>query len=138
VLLPASIRRSPARVASPARPGGPVVATVDPVVPGGVAGREPVLRRAEPLVEAVLARHGDRLRGAPAEAPVHPRTSRAQLREHLTGAARFLYVGHVTAGAYALGTGLHLTDGPEAAGRAPLVDGVHRPLLASDIALDGW
>lgn len=138
VLLPASIRRSPARVPSPVRPGGPVVATVDPVVPGGVAGLEPVLRRAEPLVEAVLARHGDRLRGAPAEAPVRPRTSRTQLREHLADAARYLYVGHVTAGAYALGTGLHLTDGPEAAGRAPLVDGVHRPLLAADIALDGW
>ncbi|MFC6506960.1 hypothetical protein ACFQBY_00635 [Promicromonospora citrea] len=69
VLLPASIRRSPARVPSPVRPGGPVVATVDPVVPGGVAGLEPVLRRAEPLVEAVLARHGDRLR---AHRPRHP------------------------------------------------------------------
>ncbi|MCP2267238.1 CHAT domain-containing protein [Promicromonospora thailandica] len=138
LLLPASVRGSRTRTPAPHRPGGPVVAAVSPVVPGAVASLEPVMRTSEPLVEAMLAGLGDRLRGTPAEGPVRSHLDRERLRELLADAARFLYVGHVSAGTYALGTSLHLTDGPEARGRAPLVSGVHRPLLAADVALDGW
>jgi len=135
-LLPASVRGSAARLVTPPRPGGTVVATVNPVVPGEIDGLGPVTRRSEPLLESMLAALGDRLRG-PAEGPVRSHVNREQLREMLATAARYLYVGHARSGAYALATSLHLTDGPEAQGRAPLVGGLHRPLTAADIALDG-
>ncbi|MGO1770424.1 MAG: CHAT domain-containing protein [Microbacterium sp.] len=133
-LLPASIRNSAGREASVWRPGAPVVAVVDPPVPGRIPGLGRVLRAEEPIVEDALSALGDRLVGAPREA-----VSRAQLRERLSGAARLVYVGHVTSGAYGLDTRMHLTDGPEASGRADVVAGVHRPLAAGDVALDdGW
>ncbi|MEL7975154.1 CHAT domain-containing protein [Isoptericola sp. F-RaC21] len=138
MLLPASVRNAPTRAVTPPRPAGPVVATVNPVVPGAIDGFGPVTRRSEPLVERMLAGLGDRLRVTTPEAPVRSLVNRDQLRTLLADAGRFLYVGHVTQGAHALGTSLHLTDGPEAHGRATLVGGTHRPLLASDVALDGW
>lgn len=138
MLLPASVRNARSRTLTPPRPGGPVVATVNPVVPGDLDGLGPVTRRSEPLVERMLAGLGDRLRGSAPGAPVRSLVNREQLRTLLADAARFLYVGHVTDGAYALATALHLTDGPEARGRAALLSGTHRPLLAADIALGGW
>lgn len=133
-LLPASVRNSPRRVAAPERPGGSVVAAVNPVVPGGLPGLGSVLREREPVVEAALCAHGDRVVGG-----LRPHLSREALREGLAAAGRLLYVGHVTTGAYGLDTSLHLTDGPESSGRAELLAGVHRPLTAADIALgDRW
>src|SRR5690606_22613251 len=129
-LLPASVRNSPRRVAAPERPGGSVVAAVNPVVPGGLPGLGSVLREREPVVEAALCAHGDRVVGG-----LRPPLSREALLEGLAAAGRLLYVGHVTTGAYGLDTSLHLTDGPESSGRAELVAGVHRPLTAADIAL---
>lgn len=138
LLLPASIRGSSARTATPPRPGGPVVATVNPVVPGDLPGLGPVTRSSEPLLESMLAGLGERLHGTSPTGPVRSLVSRDQLRGLLADAARYLYVGHVSDGSYGLATSLHLSDGPESRGRAPLVGGTHRPLLAADIALDGW
>ncbi|MGO1256177.1 CHAT domain-containing protein [Microbacterium gubbeenense] len=133
-LLPASVRNSRRRAASPDRPNGSVVAAVNPVVPGRIPGLGSVLREHEPIVEESLATLGDRLRGS-----VRPHLSRAQLRDALGEAGRLLYVGHVTGGGYGLDTRLHLTDGPEGAGRAEVIAGQHRPLTAADIAFDdGW
>lgn len=129
-LLPASVRNSPRRRASDWDAAAAVVATVDPEVPGRLPGLGPVLRAEEPIVAEALDGLGARRVGAPREA-----VSRGQLRERLRGAGRWLYVGHVTSGAYGLDTRLHLTDGPEARGRAELVSGLHRPLTAGDIAL---
>lgn len=101
---------------------------------GGLPGLGSVLREREPVVEAALCAHGDRVVGG-----LRPHLSREALREGLAAAGRLLYVGHVTTGAYGLDTRLHLTDGPESSGRAELVAGVHRPLTAADIALgDRW
>jgi len=133
-LLPASVRNSRHRLIAPERPGAPVVAAVNPVVPGRIPGLGSVLRDDEPIVDAALASLGDRLRGS-----VRVHLSRAQLREALDGAGRLVYVGHVTGGAFGLDTRLHLTDGPEAQGRASVIAGQHRPLTAFDIAFDdGW
>ncbi|MFC7877009.1 CHAT domain-containing protein [Isoptericola sp. NPDC057391] len=138
MLLPASVRNARSRTVTPPRPGGPVVATVNPVVPGALDGLGPVTRRSEPLVEQMLAGLGDRLRGSTPEGPVRSLVNRDQLRALLADAGRFLYVGHVTGGPYGLASSLHLTDGPEAQGRAALVGGTHRPLQAADVALEGW
>jgi hypothetical protein len=43
-------------------------------------------------------------------------------------------VGHVTTGSFGLETSLHLADGADAAGRAAVIGGAHRPLTAADIA----
>jgi len=128
-LLPASVRNAPARVPSAWQPEASVVATIDPEVPGRLPGLGPVLRADEPLVADALAELGGRAVGGRREA-----VSRENLRAQLADAGRWLYVGHVTSGAYGLDTRLHLTDGPAARGRADLVSGVHRPLTAADIA----
>lgn len=130
-LLPASVRNSRRRRIAPERPGAPVVAAVNPVVPGRIPGLGSVLRDDEPIVETSLASLGERLRGS-----VRTHLSRTQLRDALGEAGRLLYVGHVTGGAYGLDTRMHLTDGPEAEGRASLIAGQHRPLTAADIAFD--
>ena len=123
-LLPASIRNSPQRV----RPaiGENAVRVVNPVIPGRIPNLGSVLREQEPLLERAFG-HAER-----------PHVSRAMLEEDLADAARLLYVGHVTTGAYGLDTRIHLTDGPEAAGRADVVAGLHRPLTAADIVEAGW
>ncbi|WP_105565742.1 CHAT domain-containing protein [Microbacterium halophytorum] len=127
-LLPASVRNAPRRRASAWDAAAPVVASVDPEVPGRIPGLGPVLRTDEPIVADALAHLGERLVGGQR----HP-VSREQLRERLGTAGRWLYVGHVTSGAFGLDTRLHLTDGPAACGRADLIAGVHRPLTAGDI-----
>lgn len=131
-LLPASVRNSRKRPESRWDGAAPVVATIDPEVPGRIPGLGPVLRAEEPIVAEALGGLGARAVGAPREA-----VSREQLRARLRDAGRWLYVGHVTAGAYGLDSRLHLTDGPAAAGRADVISGVHRPLTAGDIALGG-
>lgn len=128
-LLPASVRNAAGRRPSPWDPASPVVASVDPEVPGRIPGLAPVLRTEEPIVADALAGLGGRLVGGQRQA-----VSREQLRERLADAGRWLYVGHVTSGAYGLDTRLHLTDGPAARGCAAIVAGVHRPLTAGDIA----
>jgi hypothetical protein len=123
-LLPASLRNAPRppRGADDAE----AVRVVNPVIPGRIPNLGSVLRENEPLLEEAFGYAG------------RPHMSRERLRDELAGASRLFYVGHVTTGAYGLDTRLHLTDGPEARGRADVVAGLHRPLTAADIMDDGW
>ncbi|MDT0266529.1 CHAT domain-containing protein [Streptomyces sp. DSM 44915] len=139
-LPPATVRHSPERRISPWDPAGPVVAALDPRVPGSAAhpqlgsvlgpvGEDSPLR-------AMVAGLGDRLRPAgPAEQAFRRSgLTRDVLEPLLADAARFLYVGHVTTADHGLDARLHLGCGPETTGRAAPVGG-HRPLTAADLVL---
>ncbi|WP_243229720.1 CHAT domain-containing protein [Microbacterium sp. CIAB417] len=138
VLLPATLRNDPARrVAPPWRPGAPVAAVLDPVVPGFPAHSDlgsvlgPVAPDA-PLA-AMVRRLGDRVRPA-GDAFRRADIDRAALADAAADAGRLLYVGHVTASTHALDARMHLSDGLGSPGLAqPL--GPHRPYTAADIAL---
>lgn len=118
VLVPATVRNAPGRRVSPWDPGGPVVAVLDPVVPdlGPVLGQDERARVADEI-------------GA-----VHADLDRDRLERALDGAARLLYVGHVTTAGHGLDARLHLSCGPATTGRAALL-GTHRPLTAGDLVL---
>ncbi|KXP14272.1 CHAT domain-containing protein [Tsukamurella pseudospumae] len=141
VLLPASLRNDPLRTVSTWDPDGAVVAVLDPAVPGFPAGGElgsvlGTVPPGSPLAELV-SRLGDRLRPAAAEPAAAFRrgdVGRDEFARLLDGAARVLYVGHVTASTHALDARLHLADSATVPGRATPVGG-HRPLSAADIAL---
>jgi hypothetical protein len=135
VLPPATVRNAPDRRRSEWNPSGPVVAVLDPRVPGAGLELGSVLGQVtddSPL--AALAGHlGTRLR------PAGPPFRRGDLDRDvieplLADAARFLYVGHVTTTRHGLDARLHLSCGPATTGRAALVNG-HRPLTAADILL---
>ncbi|RMI37232.1 CHAT domain-containing protein [Streptomyces triticirhizae] len=139
-LPPATVRHSPERRISPWAPAGPVVAALDPRVPGSAARAQlgSVLGRVgedSPLREMV-ARLGGRLRpaGAPEEAFRRAGLTRDVLEPLLADAARFLYVGHVTTAEHGLDARLHLGCGAETTGRAAPLGG-HRPLTAADLVL---
>lgn len=139
-LPPATVRHSPERRISPWDPAGPVVAALDPRVPGSAARTQlgsvlgPV-GEDSPLREMV-ARLGDRLRpgGPPAEAFRRAGLTRDVLQPLLADASRFLYVGHVTTAEHGLDARLHLGCGSETTGRAAPLGG-HRPLTAADLVL---
>lgn len=150
VLAPPGIVHAPARAARTwtDTSGLPVVAVLDPRVPGfradsalgSVLGR---MDSATPLAGLVAAHAADR-RLVPAVAdPVEAfrRTDldRAWLSRALhAGAARLLYVGHVTAAAPESGRSesatLHLSCTAASAGCAPAYRD-HRPLSARDLLL---
>ncbi|SOD63360.1 CHAT domain-containing protein [Streptomyces zhaozhouensis] len=139
-LPPATVRHSPERVVSPWDPAGPVVAALDPRVPGPAArtGLGSVLGPVgedSPLV-AMVAGLGERLRPRvpPAEAFRRSGLTRDVLQPLLADAARFLYVGHVTTGEHGLDARLHLGCGADTTGRAAPLGG-HRPLTAADLVL---
>lgn len=130
VLLPASLRNDPQRTVTPWDPAGAVVAILDPAVPGFPATGElgSVLGPVEPgtpLAELVselgtAVRRNDFGRDA--------------LAACLPGAARLLYVGHVSGSSHALDARMHLSDGASDPGYAAPI-GSHRPFSAADIAL---
>ncbi|MEU5692855.1 CHAT domain-containing protein [Actinosynnema sp. NPDC020468] len=120
-LAPATVANGPGRRVSPFRPQGTVVAVLDPPVPG--FADHSALGSVLPAPVPALASLGVRR-------PV----DRDELEAALAGAARLLYVGHVTTGGHALDARLHLSCGLATTGRAaPL--GAHRPLTAADLAL---
>lgn len=138
MLPPASVRNAARRKVSPADPDGRVVAVVDPVVPGGGRGLGPVLGpvTADSAIGAALLDLGDRLIDHADAGPTplsRVRIDRDRVESLLAGAARFLYVGHVTTADHGLDVRLHLSCEASTTGRAALVGG-HRPLTAADIA----
>ncbi|MGO4679494.1 CHAT domain-containing protein [Microbacterium sp. 2MCAF23] len=143
LLVPAGVRNAPSRRVSPWDPHGPVVAILDPPVPGGMLA--PVLgpTGTGQALAALQERLGSRARGA--EPLLGGAIDRVRLRALLADASRFLYVGHVSSSDHGLDVRMHLSDGPALAGRAALL-GAHRPLTAADIAYgapedagdDGW
>ncbi|MBO0981266.1 CHAT domain-containing protein [Microbacterium sp. SD291] len=139
VLLPPTLRNDPARTVSPWSPEAPVVAVLDPVVPGFATGGElgsvlgPV-DAASPLAQAVQELDARRI---PSGAALRRSDiGRIALAEAVADAGRLLYVGHVTASTHALDARLHLSDGADAPGTTPLI-GAHRPYSAAEIALGG-
>ena len=131
LLVPAGVRNAPSRRVSPWDPQGPVVAVLDPPVPGGMLA--PVLGPAGTGagLDALQERLGSRARGA--DPLLGGAIDRVRLRALLADASRLLYVGHVSSSDHGLDVRMHLSDGPAVAGRAaPL--GPHRPLTAADIA----
>ncbi|MGO1849358.1 CHAT domain-containing protein [Microbacterium sp.] len=141
VLLPASLRNDPTRIVSPWHPDSPVVAVLDPVVPGFSASSElgsvlgPV--SAEAPLGRMVADLGTRIRpaiDAPEEAFRRRDVGRAALADAVQDAGRLLYVGHVTSSTHALDSRMHLSDSANAPGiTAPI--GRHRGYSAADIAL---
>jgi hypothetical protein len=148
MLAPAGLVHAPGRRARSwvADRDRPVVAVLDPRVPGFRADSPlgSVLGRMDaqaPLTRRVAA-YGDRL--APAVADPVGAFRRTDLDRDLlgrtlrAGAARLLYVGHVTAAAPESGRSeearLHLACTADTAGFAP-VDRIHRPLSAKDLIL---
>ncbi|MGW4246681.1 CHAT domain-containing protein [Nocardia sp. NPDC004722] len=150
VLAPAGIVHAPARVARAwtSTRTHPVVAILDPRVPGfradsalgSVLGR---MDAAAPLAELVAAHAAaDRLTpavGDPLEAFRRTDLDRSWLSDALhAGAARLLYVGHVTAAAPESGRSesatLHLSCTAASPGCAPAYRD-HRPLSARDLLL---
>lgn len=139
VLPPASVRNAAGRTVEPRDPSGPVVAVLDPPVPGGGTSLGRILDPNDATIEHHLARLAPRLvlgDGSPASSdgplsglPV----TRDDLQRTLAEAARLLYVGHVTSADHALDVRLHLSCGPSTTGRAAVVHG-HRPLTAADLA----
>jgi len=131
LLVPAGVRNAPSRQVSRWDPRGPVVAVLDPPVPGGMLA--PVLgpagagARLGPLQE----RLGSRARGA--EPLLGGAIDRTRLRTLLADASRLLYVGHVSSSDHGLDVRMHLSDDAAQPGRAALL-GAHRPLAAADIA----
>ncbi|MFE3192682.1 hypothetical protein ACFXHA_26985 [Nocardia sp. NPDC059240] len=149
-LAPAGIVQAPARVARTwtSSRTQPVVAVLDPRVPGfradsalgSVLGR---MDAAAPLTELVAAHAAaDRLTpavGDPLEAFRRTDLDRSWLSGALhAGAARLLYVGHVTAAAPESGRSesatLHLSCTAASPGCAPAYRD-HRPLSARDLLL---
>ncbi|UED88714.1 CHAT domain-containing protein [Streptomyces profundus] len=139
-LPPATVRHSPERRISPWRPEGPVVAALDPRVPGFAdhTGLGSVLGpvAADSPLAAMVTRLGERLRptGSAADAFRRPGLSREVLEPLLAEASRFLYVGHVTTADHGLDARLHLGCGVDSTGRAAPLGG-HRPLTAADLVL---
>ncbi|GAA2320643.1 CHAT domain-containing protein [Glycomyces scopariae] len=145
VLPPATVRNAPERRKSEWNPGGPVVAVLDPQIPG--AGRDlgsvlgPVPE--DSPLRTMVAALGDRL--VPLGKPFRRADlDRDAIRPLLADAARLLYVGHVTTSKHGLDARLHLSCGPGTTGRAAVVNG-HRPLTAADLLLghrpgaaEGW
>nr|WP_036496480.1 hypothetical protein [Nocardia sp. BMG111209] len=147
-LAPTGLVHAPGRVARSwaADRALPVVAVLDPRVPGFRAdsplgsvlgrmdGQAPLARR--------VAEYGDRLRpavGDPVDAFRRTDIDRDWLGHALrAGAARLVYVGHVTAAAPESGRSeearLHLACTDATTGFAP-VDRIHRPLSAKDLIL---
>ncbi|WP_344491341.1 CHAT domain-containing protein [Glycomyces endophyticus] len=135
VLPPATVRNSPARRRSEWRPDGPVVAVLDPKVPG--AGRDLGSVLGEVEAGSPLAKLAEGLgsRLIPAGDPFRRSdVDRDAIEPLLATAARFLYVGHVTIAEHGLDARLHLSCGPGTTGRAAVVNG-HRPLTAADLLL---
>lgn len=128
LLPPAPVRNARGRRVSRFRAGAPVVAALDPALPGDVLGR--VLDPSAGPVREVVERLGARLRGP--DPAVGGALDRTRLRVMLEGAGRLLYVGHVSGAAHGLDVRLHLSDAADAPGRAEPV-GAHRPLSAADI-----
>ncbi|MVU81484.1 CHAT domain-containing protein [Nocardia sp. ET3-3] len=150
VLAPPGIVHAPARVTRSwaETRSGPVVAVLDPRVPGfradsalgSVLGR---MDSAAPLAELVAAHAAaDRLSPAvddPVDAFRRTDLDRSWLSRALhAGAARLLYVGHVTAAAPESGRSesatLHLSCTAASPGCAPAYRD-HRPLSARDLLL---
>ncbi|WP_153342245.1 CHAT domain-containing protein [Nocardia aurantia] len=147
-LAPAGLVHAPGRVARSwsADRALPVVAVLDPRVPGFRAdsalgsvlgrmdGQAPLARR--------VAEYGDRLAPAvtdPVDAFRRTDVDRDWLGRALrAGAARLLYVGHVTAATPESGRSeearLHLACTDATTGFAP-IDRIHRPLSAKDLIL---
>ncbi|NLT29198.1 MAG: CHAT domain-containing protein [Propionibacterium sp.] len=128
--------------ADPPTTGTTVVTVLDPRVPGHAADSAlgSVLGRpdpADPLAE-LIARHGPRLVPAVTGYPDLVRRrdlDRHWLRSALGEAARFLYVGHVSA------AGVELATGESSAMHLCCVDdtGRHRPLTAAALLTEpGW
>lgn len=148
ILTPASLRNARRRTVSAWDEEGQVVLTLDPTVPGAqVSGLGSVLgpiTSDSPLATMVNALRG---RACPAatgsSAFARTDVTRDWLAQALLGAARWLYVGHVSVSDTALDTRLHLADGPESSGHAALLNG-HRPLTATDLVVghraggSGW
>nr|WP_304608855.1 CHAT domain-containing protein [Glycomyces amatae] len=137
VLPAATVRNAPERRVSTWDPEGPVVAVLDPSVPGATAALGSVLGPVGPgsPLAALVERLGDRL-APPSDGSAFRRgdLNRDAIEPLLEGAGRFLYVGHVTIADHGLDARLHLSCGPATTGRAALVRG-HRPLTAADIVL---
>ncbi|RIQ29612.1 CHAT domain-containing protein [Jiangella rhizosphaerae] len=140
VLPPATVRNAPGRRVSSWEPGGPVVAALDPRVPGFGDGSAlgSVLGPVDPAsgLAAMVTSLGPRLR-PPATAETAFRRAdldRDTLEAVLADAGRFLYAGHVSTAEHGLGARLHLSCTAAAPGRAEPV-GAHRPLTAADLVL---
>lgn len=141
VLLPASLRNDPTRVVSPWSAGSPIVAVLDPVVPGFAAASElgsvlgPI--GADSSLAEMVRDLGSRVRPAantPESAFRRRDVGRRELVEAVREAGRLMYVGHVTSSTHALDARMHLSDRADAPGlTAPT--GPHRPYSAADIAL---
>ncbi|MFF2085567.1 CHAT domain-containing protein [Nocardia sp. NPDC058176] len=148
LLAPVSVVRAPERTARRWADTGelPVVAVLDPRVPGFRADSElgSVLGRpsASTPVAEHFGRYGDRLLPAvtdPVELFRRTDTDRGWLSEVLrAGASRLVYVGHVTAPAPESGESehaeLHLSCTTETRGFAA-PNRTHRPLSAKDLLL---
>jgi hypothetical protein len=145
ILPPATVRNAPERRRSEWNPAGPVIAVLDPKVPG--AGRDLGAVLDEVTPDSELSQLIESLKDRLAfEGPAFRRSDldRDAIEPLLAGAARFLYVGHVTIAKHGLDARLHLSCGPSTTGRAAVVNG-HRPLTAADILLghrpgaaNGW
>lgn len=143
VLPPAGVRNALGRTVSPYSPDAPVVAVLDPPVPGGGRALGRVLAPVTPdsVIGAALAAHDQRLvvpgqgsaNGTADTAVSGVRVDRDALQSSLDGASRLLYVGHVTTSGHALDARMHLSCGAELPGRAVPTHG-HRPLTAADLA----
>lgn len=137
VLPPATVRNAPERRVSAWKPGGDVVAVLDPKVPGAGSALGSVLG---PVAEGstlsnMVERLGSRLIPGPAASAFRRADlTRDTVEPLLDDASRFLYVGHVTTSAHGLDARLHLSCGAGTTGRAAAVAG-HRPLTAADIVL---
>lgn len=137
VLPPATVRNAPERRVSPWDPDGPVVAVLDPSVPGAGSALGSVLGKVEPgsPLDALVEQLGKRLTPAPTGSAFRRADlTRDTIEPLLAEASRFLYVGHVTTSRFGLDARLHLSCGPETTGRAAVALG-HRPLTAADIVL---
>ncbi|GIG68569.1 CHAT domain-containing protein [Phytomonospora endophytica] len=147
VLAPAGVAHAPGRVARSWSRDRPVVAVLDPRVPGfradsrlgSVLGR---MSADAPLAVHVAGLSGRLRPAADSAVEMFRRTDvdrdwlGAVLRE---GAGRLLYVGHATAAAPESGEGehaqLHLACTADTDGHAPVLRG-HRPFSAKDLLLD--
>lgn len=143
VLTPATVRNDPARVVSPWAPGGRVVGALDPRVPGFADASElgSVLGPVEPgsPLDRMVDTLGDRLvageRHSATDAPFRRSdVTREWLESALAGAARFLYVGHVSSSTSAIGAVMHVSCDAATTGHAAPAQG-HRPLAAADLVL---
>jgi hypothetical protein len=137
VLPPATVRNAPERRVSAWDPRGPVVAVLDPSVPGAGTALGSVLGpvAADSPLGAMVGALGARLVPAPSDSAFRRADlTRDTIEPLLANASRFLYTGHVTTSRFGLDARLHLSCGPATTGRAALVNG-HRPLTAADIVL---